>query len=111
MIDFIVKYYKYIALALYVLLEFLFLILLMLNKKQKNPVFERVLGALPGLISLVEDKVGSGCGEKKKALVVELALDLYFRLTGIRLSNDSTIAHDISSAIEDILSAPQKKGI
>ena len=64
-----------------------------------------VLEKLPTLVALSESKVGPGNGPMKKTLALSSAIAYYKAIGG-----KNQIEEIIDSAIESILSAPQKKG-
>lgn len=112
MIDFIVENYDFILKVIMIVLEVFAFLVIVFKKNKKNASLDSVLAALPSIVAKVEQKVGSGNGEEKKRLVIDIALRLYKKLTGVEVDSSkfSTIVRDISLSIEDILSAPQKKG-
>lgn len=110
MIDFIVENYELILKIIMILLEVFAFLVLVFKKHKSSAPLDSVISALPTIICEVEKCIGAGNGAIKKEEVMNIALDLYQRYTGILLKSDSFIANQISKAIEDILSAPQKKG-
>lgn len=86
------------------------LIISLCKKRGKmDPAIERVIRCLPLFIKDAEVSLGPKCGQFKKQRVLNSALGLYEKLTGIHITCDSYIAEQFCDAIEDILNTPQKK--
>lgn len=102
----------YILSGLIVVLDVL---ILLLKRRPKTiddfmSCLDKVVSALPGLISKVERP---GDGENKKALVVAYAFSLFKKSLGRDLSDGeyNLAKKAISEQIESILSTPQKKEV
>ena len=109
--EFILENYELLILVGACILDVvLFIFGVLKRKKCSTQPLESVLFALPTFINDVEKEVGAGNGESKKLRVVNEALNFYWYLTGLKVSQTSYIAQRISEEIEKILSTPQKKG-
>lgn len=97
-------------LILWLVLEVIFGVLLLLKKSCSNEPLHVVVEALPKLIDIAEDKFGAGTGLRKKLFVLDAAVALFKKYTGIEVSKESEIYKVFSSKIEEILKTPQKKG-
>lgn len=111
--EFFVQNWKLFVLCFCALLELISVVNLCIlyRKKSGDDSVQFVITRLPSIISSVEKLVGAGEGLTKKSYVLELAIDLYKKLTGIKITNDSKIALRFDEAIEEILTTPQKKGV
>lgn len=96
-------------LILWLVLEVIFGVLLLLKKNRTNEPLHYVLDALPKLIDIAELKYGAGTGHVKKLFVLDAAIALFKKVTGLEVSKESEIYKIISSHIEAILKTPQKK--
>lgn len=111
--EFFVQNWKLLVLCFCALLELISVVnlLILQRKKTGDDSVQFVISKLPSFISSVEKVVGAGQGSIKKSAVLEVAIDLYKKLTGIKITEDSKIALRFGEAIEEILSTPQKKGV
>lgn len=97
--EFLISNWQWIACLVVGTIELFFVIF---KKSTKvNTIREKILDLLPVCISLAEEFIGAGNGSTKKSF----ALDLVKKLLKLDDSNDAFI----SSAIESILSTPEKK--
>lgn len=102
--EFLVNNWQWIACLVIGTIELFFVIF---KKSQKlDTVKEKILALLPAVIGLAEEVFGPGVGSKKKAFVLN-EIKQIFAVGHVNLgdSYDSFI----SSAIESILSTPEKK--
>lgn len=97
--EFIFANWQWIVAFVFAAIEFI--ILLCRKQVKTDTLKEKILQLLPSCISLAEEILGSGNGEKKK--------DLASRMIKALLSAGSDYDDFISSAIESILSTPTKK--
>ena len=107
--NFIKENYEIIILVGACLLDLILFLVGVFKKKKTTPLGE-VISYVPTMIKVAELKFGSGHGAEKKKSVMEMALLLYHRLTGVEITADSYLGKEISSFIERVLETPTKKG-
>lgn len=111
-LDFIVKYWKYILFACFGLIEIILLIVSLCKKKVvlKTDLFARMFSALPGWI-IEAEKTGE-VGTDKLVQVLRKCLDFLHDETGLSVNSLYRLyGLQIMLQIEDILSTPQKKEV
>ena len=95
-LNFLVKYWQYISVALVVIFEFILMVI-----KKKPQVFDNSLTAdLVELIKIAEERFGEGHGVDKLSYVVEEASK----------KHSSIPPQVISFFVDSILNTPTKKG-
>ena len=109
LIAFIVENKELLILGVACLLD-LILFLVGVFRKRDRSVLDQVIYSLPVFITKSEELYGSGHGEDKLKYCLSLALDHYFVLSGVRLSETSVFAKVLIHQIESILETPTKKG-
>jgi hypothetical protein len=107
-LEFLRDNWQYVVIGLSAIVEVLVLFVFK-RRKSVSPFYE-VVSVLPKLIDKVESRIGAGNGAIKKEKVLDAAIVLYEKLTGVCLSKSSKIVKDLDDAIESILTTPQKKG-
>lgn len=75
-------------------------------------VIDEVLANIPYVVSIQELKYGAGHGIEKKSAAISEALNEIARRLGRKLSNEESdyCITRVSSMVESVLDAPQKKG-
>lgn len=106
-LDFLLTYYKFIALGFSVLIFILDLIILgVRNRQPLLTVYSKIREWIPGVIRLAEET--SYKGEDKLSFAVSTINDLLVK-TFPKISPDK-YERFVISCIEDVLTTPQKKG-
>lgn len=92
-------------------------IIVLITKKKPMSIdefdekFNKVLQLVPGLVSLIEESVGSGNGEIKKEIVVDKCLsrmEFYLHRDLTQVEAD-VVSKGVAEYVERVLSTPQKK--
>lgn len=106
--EFIVRYWKYISIAIVIIIEVLIILIKKKPVKVIDGVKSAILASLPDYIAEAEAKFGKGKGEEKlKYVVAKCLLDL----KNAQPELDCSLYIDlIQDAVESILKTPQKKG-
>lgn len=98
----------------YLIVSVITTIVVIILKKKKvvnelDNILKIVLANLPRIVSSAEELIGAGNGSEKKLIVLESVKEFVWKQFSLNLP-ESLLAY-IGERIEDILAAPQKKGI
>lgn len=110
MIEFLKTYWKLIVALILIALDVVLLVLKKRPLKVVNAVTSTISDILPSLINEAEAKYGQGNGDLKLELVIHLCKQYLISCLGLTLEEANTYTGLIKTAVENILSTPQKKG-
>lgn len=108
--DFVLTWYREIIYLILFIIELIISIIVGVKKsKKESPVLMDLLVEVPKYILAAEKILGAGNGQKKRDFVLEEISKLFYEKTGQEI--DMKTFRIISESIENILYAPQKKGV